>query len=231
MSSAWARASAGSWSTRHQLGGGAEERERVGGGAADLAGADDADLHWRAPGNAVVPRRGSLRRGGATICWRQPLWRSGHVLPPVASAEPRPADRRGRGGAAAPGLRLRRSRRERSVPAARRLPQRRSGGVSRRLPLASAPGDRDDHLRARRVGGAFGFARQPRGAGAGVGAVDDRGVGDPAPGDAARGGVGADARVPALGEPAVVAEDDRRRATRTSRGRTSPRSSTTTGRW
>ena len=82
--------------------------------------------------------------------------------------------------------------------------RRRTGRVS----LASAPGDRDDHLCARRVGGAFRLARQPRRAGAGVGAVDDRGVGHPAPGDAAGGGVGADARLPALGEPAVGAEDD-----------------------
>jgi hypothetical protein len=46
-------------------------------------------------------------------------------------------------------------------------------------------------------------------AGRGLGPVDDGGVGHPASGDAARERQGADARLPALGEPAGVAEDDR----------------------
>ena len=65
---------------------------------------------------------------------------------------------------------------------------------------------------------------------AGVGAVDDGGVGHPAPGDAARLARGADARLPALGEPAVVLEDDGAALPGHPGRATSRRSSTTTGR-
>jgi redox-sensitive bicupin YhaK (pirin superfamily) len=76
------------------------------------------------------------------------------------------------------------------------------------LSLAPASGDRDDHLRA---GGHGRACRQPREhgqAGRGLGPVDDGGLGHPASGDAARERQGADARVPAVGEPAGVDEDD-----------------------
>ena len=41
---------------QHDLGGRAGERHGVGGGAADLAGSDDADLHCCPPGNTLVPQ-------------------------------------------------------------------------------------------------------------------------------------------------------------------------------
>ena len=53
--------------------------------------------------------------------------------------------------------------------------------------------------------GAIGAGRRP---------VDDRGPRHHPPGDAQGRRGGPDARLPALGEPAVVAQDDRRRATR-----------------
>ena len=61
-------------------------------------------------------------------------------------------------------------------------------------------------------------------------AVDDGGQRHPAPGNAAGRRAGPDARLPALGQPAVVAQDDRASLSGHSRDRRFPRSSTTTAR-
>ena len=100
----------------------------------------------------------------------------------------------------------------------------------RRLPVASASRHRDDHLRAGRHGRARRQPRQPRRARRRRRAVDDRRQRHHAPGDAEGRRAGPHARLPALGQPAVVAEDDRaalpgRQGRRHSRGR-----STTTAR-
>ena len=125
---------------------------------------------------------------------------------------------------AAPRLRLRRHHRVRSVPAVRRFPQRPAGRLSRRLSLASASRHRDHHLRARRHGRARRQPRQPRHARRRRRAVDDGRQRHHAPGNAAGRRAGPHARLPALGEPAVVAEDDGaalpgRQGRRHSRGR------------
>ena len=116
---------------------------------------------------------------------------------------------RGRRRQAAARLRLRRHHRVRPVPAVRRFPQRPSRRLPRRLPLASAPRHRDHHLRAgrqRRARRQPGQPRQPRRRRR---AVDDRRQRHPAPGDAAGRHPGPHARLPAVGQPARVAEDDR----------------------
>ena len=83
-----------------------------------------------------------------------------------------------------------------------------SRGLPRRISVASAPRHRDHHLcpggkrRSRRQSGKPGQARRRRRA------VDDRRKWDSAPGNAARRCAGANARLPALGEPAVIPEDD-----------------------
>ena len=81
--------------------------------------------------------------------------------------------------------------------------------LSRRLSVASAPRDRDDHLRARRQRRARRQPRQPRQPRRRRRAVDDRRPRHHASGDAAGRRAGPDARLPALGQPAVVAQDDR----------------------
>ena len=84
----------------------------------------------------------------------------------------------------------------------------RPGGLPGRLPVASAPRHRDDHVRPRGHGGARrqhgeqGQHRRRRHP------VDDRRPRDHPPGDAEGGRRRAHARLPALGEPAVVAQDD-----------------------
>ena len=84
------------------------------------------------------------------------------------------------------------------------------------FPVASASRHRDDHLRARRHRRARRQPRQPRHARRRRRAVDDGRQRHPASGDAEGRRAGPHARLPALGQPAVVAEDDRRRAIRTS---------------
>ena len=79
----------------------------------------------------------------------------------------------------------------------------------RRLPLASASRHRDHHLRARRHGRARRQPRQPRHARRRRRAVDDRRQRHHPPGDAAGRRSRPHARLPALGQPAVVAQDDR----------------------
>ena len=76
--------------------------------------------------------------------------------------------------AAAARLRVRRHDGVRSVPAVRRFPQRQSGRLPRRVSVASASRDRDDHLRARRHGRARRQPRQPRQPRRRRRAVDDR---------------------------------------------------------
>ena len=98
---------------------------------------------------------------------------------------------RGRRGEAAPRLRLRRHRRVRSLPAARRFPQRPPRGLPRRFPLASPSRHRDHHLCA---GGHGGSRRQPgqsRQARRRRRPVDDRRQRHPPPGNAARRHAGA----------------------------------------
>ncbi len=84
----------------------------------------------------------------------------------------------------------------------------RPGGFPRRLPVASASRHRDHHLRARRHGRARRQPRQPRHARRRRRPVDDRRQRHHAPGDAAGRPEGPHARLPALGQPAVLAEDD-----------------------
>ena len=81
--------------------------------------------------------------------------------------------------------------------------------VPGRLPVASASRHRDDHLRPRRLGRSRRQPRQPRHARRRRRAVDDGGPRHHASGDAAGRRQGPHARLPALGQPAVVAEDDR----------------------
>ena len=101
-------------------------------------------------------------------------------------------------------------------------------GLPERLSLASAPRHRDDHLCAGRHRRTWRQPWQHRHAGRGRRAMDDRRVGHHAPGNAARERAGPDARLPALGQPAVGAEDDRAALSGRARHATSPRSSTTT---
>ncbi len=119
-----------------------------------------------------------------------------------------PAHDGGRGRASASRLRLRQDVRLRSLPAVRRFPQRAAGGLSQGLSLASPSRHRDDHLCAGRHGRAWRQPRQPRRAGRGRRAVDDGGPWHHAPGDAAGRRQGPHARLPALGQPAVLAQDD-----------------------
>ena len=85
----------------------------------------------------------------------------------------------------------------------RRLPQRRPGRLPRRLPVASAPRHRDDHLRARRHGRARRQPRQPRRARRRRRAVDDRRAAASSTRRCRRATPhGPHARLPALGEPA-----------------------------
>ena len=90
----------------------------------------------------------------------------------------------------------------RSVPAARRFPQRSARGLSRRLPVASSPRHRDHHLCAGRHGGARRQPGQSRHARRRRRAMDDRRPRHHAPGDAAGRRAGPHARLPALGQPA-----------------------------
>ena len=118
------------------------------------------------------------------------------------------ADPGRRGRAPAPRVRLRQHVRLRPVPAARRFPQRRSGGLSGGLPVAPAPRHRDDHLRA---GGNRGARRQhgePRRHRRRRRPVDDRGQRHHPPGDAQGRPGGPHARVPVVGQPSGVAQND-----------------------
>ena len=127
---------------------------------------------------------------------------------PVKTVTPRAPDPGGCRGQAAPRLRVRRDQRIRSVPAVRRFPQREPGRLPGRLPVASAPRNRDHnlcavgHRRARRQPGQYRSARFRRRS------VDDGGQRHHAPGDAQGRRRGADARLPAVGQPAVEPEDD-----------------------
>ena len=78
----------------------------------------------------------------------------------------------------------------------------------RRLSLASASRHRDHHLRAGRHRRARRQPRQPRHARRRRRAVDDGRQRHPASGDAAGRRAGPHARLPAVGQPAVVAQDD-----------------------
>ena len=98
------------------------------------------------------------------------------------------------------------------------------GRLSRRLPLASASRHRDHHLCARRHRRARRQSRQSRHARRRRRAVDDRRPRHHASGNAAGRRARPHARLPALGQPALVAEDDRaalsgRRGGRHSRSR------------
>ena len=132
-----------------------------------------------------------------------------HVHSSREEDHPVQAHHGGRRRASAPRLRLRRHQGVRPVPAAGRFPQRQSRRVQGRLSLASASRHRDDHLcagrrgRSRRQPGQQGRARRRRRA------VDDGGQRHHASGDAARRRAGPHARLPALGQPAARAEDDR----------------------
>ena len=108
----------------------------------------------------------------------------------------------------APRLRLRRDERVRSVPAARRFPQRPAGRLPRRLSLASASRHRDHHLCAGRQRRARRQPRQSRQSRSRRRAMDDRRARHPSSGNAARRRQGPHARISALGQSAVVAEDD-----------------------
>ena len=107
----------------------------------------------------------------------------------------------------------------------------RPGRLSRRLSVASPPRHRDDHLCARRHGRARRQPRQPRQARRRRRPVDDGRQRHSPPGDAAGRRQGPDARLPALGEPARLAQDDRAALPGHRRPRRFPRSSTTTARW
>ena len=134
--------------------------------------------------------------------------RGRHVHPPSEAHRRVQAHHGGCGRQAAARVRLRRDQRDRPVPAVRRFPQRPAGGLPGRLPVASAPRHRDHHLRAGGHGRPWRQPRQPRHAGCRRRAVDDRGQRHPASGDAAGRPPGPHARLPAVGQPAVGAEDD-----------------------
>ncbi len=102
--------------------------------------------------------------------------------------------------------------------------------LPRRLPVASASRHRDDHLRARRHGRSRRQPRQPRHARRRRRAVDDRRQRHHASGDAAGRRAGPHARLPALGQPALVAEDDGAALPGRQGAPRFPRSSTTTAR-
>ena len=91
---------------------------------------------------------------------------------------------------------------------ARRFPQRRSGGLSGGLSLASASRHRDDHLRPRRNRRARRQHGQPRRHRCRRRPVDDRGQRHHSPGNAQGRSRRAHARFSALGESAGVAQDD-----------------------
>src|SRR3954468_7039634 len=124
------------------------------------------------------------------------------------TCDPHQTYSRGRRREAAACLRLRRHHRLRSIFVTRRFPQRTSRRLQGRLSVASAPRHRDDHVCPRRNGRARRQPRQPRQPRCWRRAVDDRGPRHPAPGDAAGGSARAHARVSAVGEPSLVAEDD-----------------------
>ena len=118
------------------------------------------------------------------------------------------ADHGGRGGKAAPRLRLRRHVRLRSVPDDGRFPRRPSRGLSGRVSLASASRHRDHHLRA---GGQRRPRRQPRQSrqiGLRRRAVDDGRQRHPASGNADRRRQRPHARLPAVGQLALATQDD-----------------------
>ena len=77
------------------------------------------------------------------------------------------------------------------------------------LPVASAPRNRNHHLRFVRHGRTRRQPRKPRNARRRRRAMDDRRPRHHASGDAARGSARPHARVPAVGEPALFAQDDR----------------------
>src|SRR5437016_1555060 len=77
------------------------------------------------------------------------------------------------------------------------------------IPVASAPRNRDDHLRACRLRRTRRQPGQPGENGSRRRAMDDRRQWHPPPGDAQRRPAWAHARFPVVGEPALLAEDDR----------------------
>ncbi len=120
----------------------------------------------------------------------------------------RPAHARGGGGPPPPRLRLPRSPDVRSLPHVRRLPPGRPGKIPARIPLAPPPRHRDDHLhdpRQRRTRRQHGQQRRHR---RGRRPVDDGRQRHRPPGDAQGRGRRPDGRLPALGQPARLAEDD-----------------------
>jgi len=132
-----------------------------------------------------------------------------HVDPPRISHRRRQAHPGGRRCPPAPRLRLRRLLRDRSLPAVRRFPERAARGLPGGLSLAPAPRHRDDHLRAGWIGGTRGQSWQQWRAERGRRPVDDGGAGDHAPRNAQGRPDRPDARLPALGQPAIEPEDDR----------------------
>src|ERR1051326_7305091 len=117
-------------------------------------------------------------------------------------------DHRGGGGAFAAGVWVRGDVGIRSLPAARRFPQREARRLSRGVSVASASRDRNHNLCAGGDGGArrqHGKSRRDRGGGC---AVDDSGERHHPSGNAEGRRERADARVPALGKSAGRFEDD-----------------------
>ena len=125
-----------------------------------------------------------------------------HVHSSRQARHPIEADHGGRGGKAAPRLRLRRHVGLRSVPDDGRFPRRPSRGLSGWIPMASASRHRDHHLCAGRQRRPRRQPRQSRQIGRRRRAVDDGRQRHPASGNADRRRERPHARLPALGQPA-----------------------------
>ncbi len=175
---------------RARLGGGRHARQR---GAVLRREPGDQAGRRRARCGCFFPRNAGSRAGSRgvilisapTIEEARATARRSCVHPSRQTGHSGQTRHRRRRRPSAPRVRLRRDVGVRSVPAARRLPQRQPRRLPRRLPVASAPRHRDDHLRARRHRGARRQPRQPRPARRGRRAVDDGGQRHPPPGNAA----------------------------------------------
>ncbi len=96
----------------------------------------------------------------------------------------------------------------RPLPAPRRFPLGRPIEIPARIPLAPASGNRDDHLRSPGRRGTWGQHGKPGRHHPGRRPVDDRGQRHRSPGDAQRRRPGSYGGIPALGQPALLPQDD-----------------------